>query len=409
MRRFLTKLTVCLLLLLPIFATGVTQPALAQQSDAPRWTIADQRDIDVDGTLVSLSPDGNWLAGIGPDQEFCIWAVEDLAATCETTENPPLAASFAWAPDSSAIAWSSDAARLMIDSDIMLFDIASMTLNNLTDSPDEPKRVSFNNDGVTLMDVFPVWSPDSRRIMFIRGAFGGERPTTQIMELDPQTGDVDLYFVIPGTELLSIYSLMFFQPDGSLLVAVHPVKPESGVHGIWRITPDGGSIEKVLDSGKNSEFPFALMTSISADGSRIALMSLAAFGLPPEEQHPYALLDLATGDLTMFDDDDLVLSGTASFGGPADQLIIPSIGPSETGRTITIGSDPLDGTFPAEVLVGGANWAANNTMLLPYDSNKTGIAGVLLTLSSETTGNQGDGDRMPPTPKPPCSCTPPRD
>jgi hypothetical protein len=215
--------------------------------------------------------------------------------------------------------------------------------------------------------------------------------------------------------LLTVYTLMYFQPDGSLLVAIHPAKTDSGVHGIWRIAPDGASIDKMLDSGKNSAFPYALMTSISADGSRLALMSLATFGLPPEEQHPYALLDLETGDLTMFDDNDLVLSGTATFGGPADQLIVRSIGPSETERTITIGSAALDAIFPADVLVGGPNWASNNTFLLPYaPGSERGSApgsergsGVLLTLTTEETDRGTQGNTAIPTPKPPCSCTPP--
>jgi len=415
MRHFLAK-PVIALLLVQLVAAALPPSTLAQngQDDAPAWTVTDQREIDVDGELVSLSPDGNWIAGLGDDQQFCIWAVADLAATCEDTPFPPLTASFTWAPDSSAIAWSSDAARLLIDSDIMLFDIASMTLENLTDTPDEPSRASFSDEASPpiLMDVFPTWSPDGETITFIRSSFSPDAvPNTHIMNVDPQTGDVEQYFVIPTPQFMVVYSLMFYEPDGSLLVSILPPRPDSGVTGIWRIDPGGTRLDKVLEGGESSEFPLPYMTDLSADGRWLSLMSPVAFGNPEADLDPYALFDLDTGELSIFSG-DVRPSATATFGGPEDQLIYPTLDAGTKDIVITIGSEPLDETFPVGVTVGGDNWAANNTMLLPYLGRSSDDAGILLTLTPTGGDRSDDGHRIAdpsPTPKPPCGCVPPPD
>jgi hypothetical protein len=394
-----------------IVATFAIGPLLQLSSPpgkrADTWRIADQREIQVDGTPVTLSPDGQWLAGIGPDQEFCVWAVDDLAATCEVSEIRPMIESIAWAPDSSAVAFSDNAAQYFVDSDIMVFEIGSMTLRNLTDSPDELQDVSITNrdEGTTLMDVFPVWAPDSNSLAFLRGEFGPEHGSTRIMRLDPATGDIEPFFTVSGTELLTVYSPMFFQPDGSLLISVQPMELSSAQHGIWRIDADGSRIDRVLAGGEKADFTLPRMTDIADDGSAVTLVSMGGLMQGPGDRSPYAVLDLTTGNLVRVPDPDAGstvsrLRGPVSFIGDGDEVMY--LTPDESSVALTIGQeDPvtLDGRFAAGRAERGLDWAENGTVLIPGPEGSA----VLLTLE---LGGDNDKDS---TPVPPCGCIEPID
>jgi hypothetical protein len=398
-----------------IVATFAIGPLLQLSSPpgkrAEPWRIADQREIQVDGTPVTLSPDGQWIAGIGPDQEFCVWAVADLAATCAVSEIRPMIESIAWAPDSSAVAFSDNAAQYFVDSDIMVFEIESMTLRNLTDSPDEVQKPSIGNreEGPTLMDVFPAWAPDSTSLVFLRGEFGPEHGSTRIMRLDLATGDIERFFTVSGTELLTVYSPMFFQPDGSLLISVQPAELSSAQHGIWRIDADGSRIDRVLAGGENADFALPRMTDIAADGSAVTLVSMGALMQGTGNRSPYAVLDLETGDLARVPDPDAGsavsrLRGPVSFIGDGDEVMYLTL--DQATVALTIGrEDPvtLDGRFAAGRAERGLDWAENNTVLIP------GPEGTAVLLTLEPGGDEDKDNDKVSTPVPPCGCTEPID
>src|ERR671910_2328595 len=50
--------------------------------DGAAWRVVNERRLAIDGEPVTLSPDGRWVAGSGPEQEFCVWEVATLDAVC---------------------------------------------------------------------------------------------------------------------------------------------------------------------------------------------------------------------------------------------------------------------------------------------------------------------------------------
>ena len=71
---------------------SVTAAASAQQGHSPfaatpvaesvsGWEVAEVVPVALDGSPITLSPDGSFIAGIGVDAGFCIWSVPDLDPT----------------------------------------------------------------------------------------------------------------------------------------------------------------------------------------------------------------------------------------------------------------------------------------------------------------------------------------
>ncbi len=73
---------------------------------------------------MTLSPDGQWIAGIGPEgDQFCIWNVETLIVDCDDQFQPIHAESITWSPDSTAVAYSLDLLMRFYDSDVFVYDV----------------------------------------------------------------------------------------------------------------------------------------------------------------------------------------------------------------------------------------------------------------------------------------------
>ncbi len=86
-----------LLIVFPLLAFCLAMPAAyAQSPPGPRpaqastplpnmqatWSITGTRDIQVEGRPLVLSPDGEWIAGLGRDEDFCVWKVATFAPAC---------------------------------------------------------------------------------------------------------------------------------------------------------------------------------------------------------------------------------------------------------------------------------------------------------------------------------------
>jgi len=168
------------LLLIPFLLLGSGLPAGAQETSPEAspaaspaaspvgseggagWRVADERRLAIDGEPVTLSPDGRWVAGRGPEQEFCVWEIETLDAVCDGQDLAIRPESIAWAPDSSAVAFALEAAKFLIDSDIYVFEVADRELNNLTD--DGIEEVDLLGDDV---DAVEFYQPDEENIVHL--------------------------------------------------------------------------------------------------------------------------------------------------------------------------------------------------------------------------------------------------
>jgi hypothetical protein len=376
------------------------------------WTVTDELAVDLDGEgkPVAISPDGNWIAGPGPDDDFCIWSLDDLEAFCDGADmDPRLAideASIAWAPDSSAVAFSQDAARLLIDSDILVFDVESGTIGNLTDVADEADGMSFDSDDTApfIADVYPAWSADSETIFFVRGGDANGIRSTTIMTLNVASGDVSAYFTISPTYFLSVYTPLHLLPDGSLLVSVIYADPGTAQNGIWRIAEDGSRIDRVLTATESTGLYSTFVHDVSADGTRAVLVSWAAHSMRDPNLPAYHLLDIESGEIEPFPGEDLGVDWTAvpahpKFIGESNEIVYPLIDPETDLAGISVGENEPYTIFEADDVTQvafGVDTSAAGKLFLPGD----GSNGVVLTL--EAPENEEEET-------PPCGCTPPPD
>ena len=120
----------------PVAASqGTTLPARGNTGvGTGSWEVVEERELAIDGDLVTLSPDGQWIAGIGAEGILCVWNVAN--GRCHLRRgawNQSLLKSIAWAPDSTPSPTPSWMPAACYDSDIFVFDFRHRRSTNLTD------------------------------------------------------------------------------------------------------------------------------------------------------------------------------------------------------------------------------------------------------------------------------------
>lgn len=392
---------------------GAVTGAKAQPHRPPApWSVVDQRLITVDGDPMALSPNGRWLAGPGPDDDFCVWDVETLDPACDGQLPSIIPRSIAWAPDSMAVAFSVDTPTILRDSDVLVFEVETGTLVNLTD--DDPGDEDFATleldreaaDPVPV-DLFPTWSPDSDDLVFARTIWGAGTMGTTLMTI-PRTGGepVELRDLRPRMPFL-IFSPMAWLDDGAILFSHLSVDAEDSANGIWRL-PASGDPELIIPGSDADEIVLPSIADVSADEDLISVVSflgLNAYGADIETV--YFLVDVGSGETTPVAE----LAGTAASpeepartNGPG-RLTAPARF-SPDGDTMITWSWRGDGTHLLAVvdtdgrvydldigdaLAGkevpsrrsvemGIDWATNDTVFMELDGPDSQDGGLLLTL-----------------------------
>lgn len=420
-----------LLMLVLIVASGGSVSAQSHRpAPAASWTVSDVRAIAVDGEPMALSPDGRWLAGPGLDGDFCVWDAVTLDPTCDGRDLPPvIPRSIAWAPDSSAVAFSVDTPTLLIDSDVLVFEVATGTLVNLT-GDEAFARVDLDRENADPIpvDLFPAWSPGSDELVFARTMWGPGAMGTTLMTIARAGGEPEtLHAIWPRMPFL-VFTPMRWLEDGSILYShLGPPDVEERANGIWRL-PAEGRVEQVISGSVTNEIALPEIVAVSPDGTTISVVSLTAMGMSQfEVPRRYFLVDLATGDTTSvetlagrdgtpeemaradsggflaaparFAPDGATMVSIATIGTDADLLLIDA---ERTVHEVAVpGGLAGEGFVTVRVSELGIDWAANDTLFIGLVGGGEGGegqgGGLLLTLE------RGDAA----TPLPPCGCTPP--
>jgi len=391
----------------------------APTEQAGGWTIGDRQDVEVDGQPVAISPDAKWIAGIGPDENFCVWDVAALDATCDGSELAIQPETIVWAPDSSAVAFSLEAAKYFVDSDIYVFDVEKGELADLTDDG-ENGAVGFDmgpGDGPVSLDIYPAWSPDSSQLLFSRTNWNAENRATTLMTIDRDGGEPELLFTLAPPEPLIIYSPMYWLGDDSIVFSVWHADQDNGQNGIWMRSPSG-TLTKVLAGDSTAEVPMPRITSITEDG-RIATVFSAILQAQYGAEGPskvYFFVDLQTGDVIDVPApegqngtdtrtvDTRVVSLPARVSADEKQIVFAVrqgngqqlvIADADTGGATLL---PFDETFAPVAYLQGLELAAGDILFIPTNGSGAGTA-TILTLEPPAAAS---------TPLPPCSCTPPK-
>ena len=350
-------------------ATPATNEATPIATAPSGWEIVDIREIDVDGMPVALSPDGQWIAGTGPDREFCIWDIETLNPICaEPGDYRPHAEAIVWSPDSTAVAFTEDALRTFIDSDLYVFELGSGTLVNLTDDGFSGGMSIMGDESATvpLLDLGPAWMSDGQSLAFSRiHGIDRDGPMPEILQIDRAGGDPALLATLEVDMPSAMVAPMIALQDGRLVYSVDTARPDNPNNGIWMLAP-GDEPVQIVSGTDRDEFPFSRLVDAvnSPDGVLISGISLSLFSTG-RGQEPYAfVINAETGDVAMLE------GGISPLRyGPDDVSTIAMNFEGDDGfLTITAPNGEVSFLGPVQrsryQVDRGLDWATNNTVFL---------------------------------------------
>jgi hypothetical protein len=297
-------------------------------------TLVDQRAIEVpDGRIVSMSPDGRWLAHARPDS-LCVVSVDTLAEQA-CADLSGLGAGLrledvTWAPDGSALAFSENALRILRDGDLWHMDALTGALTNLDDdgvegrldlSPDDTR------DAPITIPLNPAFSPDGSRIAFSRSVVEPDGSRRTAIAVVPATGGEVTEVEVIDDELGVVYFGIRWSPDGERLYLSFTAQDREDLrNGIWVMRADGsGSPSLVVP--RYQDTPGPAVVGVTADGGTLLLQDptvLALFG--GRDLSAWALADVATGEV-----EPLVAMGEAPAGA-----FVSLAGLSPDGRSVVL-------------------------------------------------------------------------
>ncbi len=373
------RLWTILLLVFVSFLPGKLAAQTPNASPAPAdvtWRISRSRELALELAMpyAVLSPDGQWLAGVGSADTICIWDVSTLSPICADKRLHIREDTIAWAPDSSAVAFALDAIRLFEESDIYIFDRGSGQQVNLTDDGAEGTVILDVEQGFPSDDV-PAWSPDSSRIAFTRTIFTEETKTTSLMWVDRAGGDPVEILTLDDEEPFAVETPMFWLPDDTLLYSRRSREP-SRTDGVWRVEIDGGSGPlQLVPGGASASVPRSTIGDVGEASGMAIVYSDTRRSAPQSEGEPeFWVLALDSGILTPFPVPPVdpgmyprVADATFAPGGLSILLVVTSLlGQSLMVMDTASGEMSELGAQPSEQFYrpGAPQWAVNDTVLL---------------------------------------------
>ncbi len=227
----------------------------------PGWQVAAVTPLELEGTPLTLSPDGSFIAGVSVDGGFCIWSVPDLHPTCAGSDLDIDPDSLAWAPDNSAVAFSVLAYRFIIDGDIFVFELADGNIRNLTDDGLVRMVVRDEEESSVPVDVMPAWTPDSAEIVFSRTVYDDrEERSNELMRIPRTGGEPETLLSLRGLPG-SIFLPMRVLADGSVLYTVGFNDQSDPRNGIWRLSLQGRATQ-LIPGDADAEFPLPVINGV---------------------------------------------------------------------------------------------------------------------------------------------------
>lgn len=400
--------TMLMLLVTTVTGVGARLPTAAQEASPAAspaaspvgldgeagWRVAEEQPLEVDGEPLALSTDGQWLAGLGPAREFCVWAVETLEATCADEELPIRVETITWAPDSSAVAFALNAAIYLIDSDIYVFEVEAGELHNLTDDGvDRGDLIGGDeSDEPLLIDDAPGWSPDSQALVFARTRWVPEgNHSTSLVRIEREGGETDTLFSVAIDFPFAVFFPIQWLEGDRLLYSVFLADSDDERNGLYVAGIDASDARQILPGDRAAEVPAPWVTDVTPDGCIATVYSRLKQGEFALEGDIYFLLDLERGELTPITtgaEPEIRVQLPPTLSPDGETLLFTVFG---TGETLLAVQDVASGA--QSILAGGIDvrgntvasrgfdWAENDTVLIP-----AGDASRLLTLERVEAG-----------------------
>jgi hypothetical protein len=357
--------------------TPVPESEPAEPPPFPAWHVTDVDELAIDGQPVALSPDGRWVAGIGPDGgSICAWRLATLHPTCAgeglRIQTLPLTGTIAWSPDSSAVAFIDGISQLYEPTDVMLFDVASGILTNIT-------LTGFF--GESYIHTGPAWTGDSACAVLARSDPPGQRG--QPASIVAYSRRYMTAVPVPLEDAFYITAPVMTMPDDSVLFRVEPSSAGGGNAGIWRVDRDGGNLTQVIAGEEDAPIDMPVVLGVTADGEQLSVASATAIARR-DLSGAFFIVDVDSGDVRKLElpDDGEVISQPVFDIDQMYALVQDGVGPGvsllvmrpDSGDTQRLEGVTLHGSW----LLHPPTWSRENTVLIP-----TPDGALLLTLDQD--------------------------
>lgn len=368
-------------------AVPVPAPPSASKAAAD-LKIAAQRDLQIDDTrIISLSPDGKWLAALR-DRSACIIAVDSLAdKQCAEVKTGSLdSRSIVWSPDSQRIAFTEDLPRYMFESDIWTLVVDSGQLTDLTPDNLSGSVISLPQDSAATLDTMPGWSPDGQTLIFARSMRSGD---TALYKMSADGGTPQKVLDIAGGGMIAVWYGPHWLNNGKIVYTIFHAKIDDPDNGVWLVDSNGQNARQLVKvTDKQTGLP--ILRDVSAKGDRALVFYSGALQYAAPNVSYLALLDLTSGQT-------VPLKPAAEFLSVANAAFSPDgskinyVYRSADKQTQVMVRDVQNGTdnslLTQSTLLGtttdstvqGLDWANNDTV---YAAAAPG-SGILFTLSSK--------------------------
>ncbi len=281
---------------------GTAKPPSASHS-ALDLAVINEREVEVDsGRIVSLSPDGRWLA-VDDSPELCILAAdsmdEELCVNYRDHMTSLEESTLAWSPDSTRLLFCENVTILVHDSDLWLLEIKTGELRNLTDDGYDGSLADALKGGSLMIDYAPVWSPDGRNLVFSRSELDeGKYRGTSLYVIDANGGEPEKLVTVSRDDPLVVwYGLYWSSRPERIYYSVVLRDPEDRDSGLWVVNRDGRDDRQILEVEEKEQGPPLLMGVTEGENLGLIWYFRAAgrTGLQPNVSH-FALVDLETGE-----------------------------------------------------------------------------------------------------------------
>jgi hypothetical protein len=281
--------------------SGSDEPAVATTG----WSVNTVAAVDLgDLRPIALSPDGRLLAATDRSQ-LCVYAIATAAqqscADLSVLNAGLRVADVSWSPDSTRLLVGEDAFAVLKDSDIWVMDAATGELTNLTDEGYDgaiPVGSLGNSTDIISADISPTWTQDGTGITFSRSLWDQGEFIDNYIATIPATGEGSSEIVVERVSPHAgyIHNSMRWTADGTYLYYSTWANGEESESGIFRVDATDGSNELVL--GASPEYGPPALVDVSATGEHLIIWYPQVANPQNISKPIYALLDVATGELT---------------------------------------------------------------------------------------------------------------
>ena len=253
-----------------IVATGTSTVTVESARAIP--DILNQRNP----AFTAISPDGTMLVYAITEGRFwnttgsiCVYTFADANVSCYEVDRDTYRGympAFFWSPDSTRVAYTENPIQLGNESDIWIMDVADGTMTNMTDDGVVGSWVAAEA-GTYFLDYQPMWDKSTGDLYFWRSVPAGDLTISfQLMKLAGGEGEAELVQDVSEqlAGLLMTWDIEVFfldgpsslSPDGSTVAMVMQAFQSTSDDtraGVWLLDVASGELTQVMQSADYME------------------------------------------------------------------------------------------------------------------------------------------------------------